>query len=208
MSLLRKKKFRMLVFVVSGGLILYNVWFFTLGKKKPAPAKTKPAGAHAESGSGAAATDRSSWGEVHPKAAAATPEAAPTTFGRDPFLLPEEESEGKTFEAIFRERLEASRGAATTPVHEVLARLGHLKLTGILHDAERPVAVVDHRLVRRGDELLNGFFEVVDIEKEAVRLRHGGSEFLLPLPEKKNVATGGAPDAKAPRTAPPAPERE
>ena len=211
MSLLRKKKFRIGVFCVSGALILYNVYFFTLGKKKPekAPAgEKKKKSAPAEDGSGSKPDD-GSWGEVKkatppgsPAAAAADPTAK--TFGRDPFVLPEEEKAGKTFEAIFRERLEAGRGAENTPLHEVLAQLGVLQLTGILHDERKPVAVINHRLVRPGDTLLNGFFDVVAVDPDAVRVRHGGKDFRVPLPEKKVVETAPpSRDASLP-AAPPA----
>lgn len=213
MSLLRKKKFRVVVFCVSGALILYNVWFFTLGKKKPASAPKKPKAA-AESaepgngGSGDTASARGAWGEVHPKPPAADGEGAlpaagaAIAFGRDPFLLPDEESAGKTFETLFRERLEASRGAQNTPLHEVLAQLGVLELTGILHDARRPVAVINHRLVHAGDSLLNGYFDVVAIDAEAVRVRHGGKDFVIPLPEKKKVGADGGAAREVPAAAP------
>lgn len=201
MSLLRKKKFRVVVFVVSGGLILYNVWFFTLGKKKPSSAAKKKTAA-AEAQEPRDENGGSSWGEVHPagESAPAASEAA-AAFGRDPFLLPEEERSGKTFETIFREKLEATRGTDNTPLHEVLAQLGVLRLTGILHDARNPIAVINHRLVRPGETLLNGYFDVVAIDPEAVRVRHGGKDFLIPLPEKKSVL----PDAPA---APPAEQKE
>jgi len=212
MSLLRKKKFRMGVFCVSGALILYNVYFFTLGKKKPesASSASKKKTAPADEKSAGDAKPDGSWGEVHkatppgsPAAAAADPAAKALSFGRDPFVLPDEEKAGKTFEALFRERLEAGRGAENTPLHEVLAQLGVLQLTGILHDATKPVAVINHRLVRPGDTLLNGFFDVVAVDPDAVRVRHGGKDFRVPLPEKKVVETGSSRDASLP-AAPPA----
>jgi len=207
MSLLRKKKFRAIVFLASGSLILYNVYFFTIGKKKPpappANPKKKSAPAGDEKAAGSAAPG--AWGEAKsglpggkPSGAASAAKDSGTGFGRDPFVLPDEEAEGKTFETVFRERLERSRAAENTPLHEILTQLGVLKLTGILHDEKRPVAVINHRIVRAGDSLLNGFFDVIGIEPEIVRVRHGGREYDLRLPAKKTIEPAPEIPAAAP----------
>ncbi len=195
MSLLRKKKFVAFVFTLLGGLILYNVWFFTLGKKKPATSAPSPEASEPSSDGSGSEADAS-----RPAKSAGTAPAAKGTgaqaavFGRDPFLLPEEEAAGKSMETIWRERLEAARSNKSTPLHEILTQLGLLNLTAILYDEARPLAVVNHGIVRRGDSLMNGFFEVAAIRRDAVLVRHGDNEFPLVLPERKAL-----PDRKKPK---------
>jgi hypothetical protein len=55
-------------------------------------------------------------------------------------------------------------------------------LQGILHDAERPLALLGHRVVRAGDALAGGRIRVAEIAGTWVRLECAGQEAIVELP--------------------------
>jgi hypothetical protein len=196
---LRRKGFVIAVFAVLGLLVLYNVLFFVNKKKARAALVARPAAsasAERENSSPRATTDRGAAGEKPPSVVRVDFPPMSSEFGRDPFLLPIEEREGKSLRRILEEAEEAARRNRKTEDPEILKRLRALELSGILvcpaatptASAAGPrrrragrLALIGRELVEEGGVLPEIGATVVRISATEVELRAGDVTHVLKL---------------------------
>ncbi|MBI4882399.1 MAG: hypothetical protein HY812_22460 [Planctomycetes bacterium] len=121
---------------------------------------------------------------------------------RNPFLLLEEQAENRPFTEIATEReavrtAEAAASAATAaaPDDAALRRaVSLLRLSAVLVAPDGGTALIDGRLVRLGDQLLDGRVTVTAVSRQGVVLATPAAEYVVPLPPP-NAAP--RPDASA-----------
>jgi len=146
-------------------LVVYNVWFFS--KRSDAagsPARSAPArGARpvaAQAAPGPPAVRLVSHASIRAE------------WGRDPFLLPIEVRENRSFREI-----EAAPPEEEEPAPKLLQSL---ELRGILHGSSRPLAIIGQELCRPGT-IIEGALTVARIERDRVVLSAGERSYELLL---------------------------